>query len=386
MTVQSFIKNHPEADNGEPFGMAPLPAGAPKLNRLCDFMAGPFSTLDHTPELGSIARQSLVRALSIALRDESQKELRYEAAQIIIQAGLFSEMGRWDAILLKNILVEMLKDGNETNKDIACSYFCHLNILDETILEHLKTGLGDVNDTRRQQLNEIIANLDLKYASEVISMLIDEAVNANFRIRMDVIQQLTGYVQRLNAPLNERPASAIHRETSSATSSVAKLVTAPISSTKSALEPGDPNVSQEDIDEFEKLDNLVFASVDMLLRLMWEDWSSQVRDMASASLGELGKGSAIFDRIVRLLQSQDPSKRVDALKCLGYMGVMTDPAMSALIACFQDAYSAVRVEACKVACALRSSHRELIQALLDRLGDYEWKVRAFAVKGMYSSP
>ena len=77
--------------NDEPFGLPALPPGAPPLNTINDFLAGPYTKLEVLPNADAVARISMVRILSLALRETQYKELCYEAAQIIIQSGIVSE-------------------------------------------------------------------------------------------------------------------------------------------------------------------------------------------------------------------------------------------------------------------------------------------------------
>ena len=238
------MKRFPELDTEEPAGLPLLPPNAPKLNRLCDFVTGPYCELTSVPE-ESIARISLMRALSLALRETQQKELCYEAAQIIIKSGLSSELGRWDALLLKDVLSQILKDGNKSDKDIACISFCENNQITEDIIQHLRTGLVDIDDKRRQQLNHYFSNLDIKYATSAMTILFEEAANINYRVRVDVIHQISNYIERLS--------------------------NAEVKSQISKTESHDMNPHQSDIGKSEVNinDELIFNGIEILLQFMW---------------------------------------------------------------------------------------------------------------------
>jgi hypothetical protein len=64
------------------------------------------------------------------------------------------------------------------------------------------------------------------------------------------------------------------------------------------------------------------------------------------------------------------------------MGLITKTTLPDFIESFADPYAAVRLQACKVACKLKSDDRDLIGALLDSFSDSSWQIRAFAIKGM----
>ena len=107
-----------------------------------------------------------------------------------------------------------------------------------------------------------------------------------------------------------------------------------------------------------------------------------MRELSSKALGELHQGNALYNHLIHLIQSDIPVKRLDALKCLGYIGVITETALSDFINCFKDQYASIRLQACKVACKLKSNDRHLMQALLDSFNDSDWHIRIFAIKGI----
>ncbi|KAJ3057752.1 HEAT repeat-containing protein 4, partial [Rhizoclosmatium hyalinum] len=116
---------------------------------------------------------------------------------------------------------------------------------------------------------------------------------------------------------------------------------------------------------------------------MWNDWSREVRASATKTLAKLNQGKQAFDYIISLLEMADPSKKIDALRCLNGMGVITSSAMSVYLTTFKDTYFSVRIEACKVACGIvTAENRVLVNTLLDCLNDYDDKVRAYSVKGL----
>jgi HEAT repeat protein len=187
-----------------------------------------------------------------------------------------------------------------------------------------------------------------------------------------VIKVLESYIKRLLSSAQTQPIKVANNSTTSIDSLKSEKSPRSIDSIKS-IEMSENHSNQLDAVE---------ASVNILLKLMWEDWSNEVRDAASLALGNLGKGRSIFDHIVNQLQSEHSGQRLEALKCLAHLGIMTQGAMKSFIKCFSDFYSIIRLEACKVACVLKTDNREIIAALMDRMDDFDYKVRAFAVKGI----
>lgn len=64
---------------------------------------------------------------------------------------------------------------------------------------------------------------------------------------------------------------------------------------------------------------------------------------------------------------------------------MTTTSMAAFIKILDDPYVNVRLEAAKVACIVATNHRDLINKLLSLVDDNEWRIRAYAIKGMCPS-
>jgi hypothetical protein len=242
--VKRYLKYNFE-NNEQPIGLPPLPSGSPMMNSLSDFISSPYCELEYLPETDTVARISLLRALSLALRETQQKELCFEAAEIIIKLGISSELGRWDALLLKDVLYQMLSEGSQSYKDTACIAFCEKNQVNNDIIQHLRTGLGDNNDKRRQQLNSLLSNLEISFIRTVIDILIEEASNINYRVRIDIIYQITNYIERLSSPA-ERLKVIQHKKVQSHE----KLA--------------------DQKDELSETESFVFYGIEILLHFMWE--------------------------------------------------------------------------------------------------------------------
>lgn len=55
---------------------------------------------------------------------------------------------------------------------------------------------------------------------------------------------------------------------------------------------------------------------------MWQDMNSSVRRVAGQALGKCGCGQAVHEEVVVRLQSQQWQDRVEALKLIGYLGLL----------------------------------------------------------------
>ena len=237
--VKRYLKYNFE-NNEVPFGLPQLPPGAPILNRLSDFLSGPYCDLEYLPETDSAARISLLRALSLALRETQQKDLCFEAAEIIIKSGISSELGRWDALLLKDVLSQMLSEGSQLYRDTACLAFCEKNQVTIDTIQHLRTGFGDNDDKRRQRLNSLFSRLEIGFISTVQDILIEEATNINYRVRIDIIHQISNYIERLSSTDGR---SKQHKKY--------------------------PN-QENPVDESNDTDSLILYGIEILLHFMWE--------------------------------------------------------------------------------------------------------------------
>ncbi|KAJ3108233.1 HEAT repeat-containing protein 4 [Phlyctochytrium planicorne] len=142
--------------------------------------------------------------------------------------------------------------------------------------------------------------------------------------------------------------------------------------------------SDNNLQRFEELKTkaLLRQAIEVLLNLMWNDWCPEVRSAAGISLLNLGEGKSMFDWIISLLESSDPTKRIDALRCLAGLGFINGAALERYMESFQDPYASVRIEACKVACLISSASRDLINTLLNCLGDCDGRVRAYSVRAI----
>ncbi|XP_041070102.1 HEAT repeat-containing protein 4 [Carcharodon carcharias] len=122
-----------------------------------------------------------------------------------------------------------------------------------------------------------------------------------------------------------------------------------------------------------------------IVYLMWNDWNSNVRQAATHSLGALGLGKEAHDELRERLEKGDCRTRIEALSCIGQLGVMTGKLMPSFLECFKDDFIGVRREACLTAGLLRIKDEKVLNHLVHLMqSDHIWKIRAYAIKALGS--
>ncbi|XP_078089703.1 HEAT repeat-containing protein 4 isoform X2 [Mustelus asterias] len=120
-----------------------------------------------------------------------------------------------------------------------------------------------------------------------------------------------------------------------------------------------------------------------IVYLMWNDWNSNVRQAATHSLGALGLGKEAHDELRLRLETGDCRSRIEALSCIGQLGLMTGNLMPSFLRCFRDDFIGVRREACLTAGLLRIKDEKVLNHLMHLMqSDHIWKVRAYAIKAL----
>lgn len=119
--------------------------------------------------------------------------------------------------------------------------------------------------------------------------------------------------------------------------------------------------------------------------LMWNDLSKQTRKVAAQTLGRTGRGREVHDEIYARLCSDKASDRVEALKIMAFIGIITIKLLEVLLRCFRDDYFSVREWACRVSQNLYEKNDErLIDALVFMVKyDKASKLRAMAIRSIY---
>jgi hypothetical protein len=102
-----------------------------------------------------------------------------------------------------------------------------------------------------------------------------------------------------------------------------------------------------------------------LVHLMWNDSSKYMRKVAAQTLGRTGRGQYVHDEIHQRLQSTNVKDRIEALRKINFLGVMTVKLLPEFLKCFKDEFNAVKEMACKSAQKLAYTDEKIITQLLD---------------------
>lgn len=97
---------------------------------------------------------------------------------------------------------------------------------------------------------------------------------------------------------------------------------------------------------------------------MWNDDSNVVRKVAAQTLGRTGRGKFVHDEILRRLRGHNVFDKVEALKRIHHLGIMTSKLIDPFAKCFKDDYITVRELACLAAQGMYEKDEKIIDALL----------------------
>ncbi|KAJ3170128.1 HEAT repeat-containing protein 4 [Irineochytrium annulatum] len=413
----------------------------PLVENLSQFLDSTAVHLTEPPTSETIEYKTLFQTLMICLHEDNQ-ELRYEAARILIAINGQWTLPRWDRIAFRNTLIDMLKSPNSDESFLAGKTLCDMGVVDHKSLRRLKQGLGDVDQQRRDITFDTLSYMNVDHAPILMETFLAEIENTSWKARVDVVRLLEVWLMRLRPPkevdiddstrpahtpdgpvtprsapltpgstrnstLNVSAMASQEKLSAFATTIVKKSVhdlsvidspfrTAPgLRATTDDTQDGErvhtslrklskmlKSGSDMQLQEKKHIEALCQRAIEALLTLMWNDWAPEVRTAAGLALMNMGEGRSMFEWIVGLLQSADPTKRIDALKCLAGLGFITPAAMASFMRTFDDSYATVRIEACKVACSMSMDNRDLLNMLLKRLDDPDSRVRRYAVKAI----
>lgn len=329
-----------------------------RLNTYCEddnkliwnrFLDSELSTITSIPTQHSQDWNELLKSLVRCLHEEYHRNLQYEAVCKIIQIQGFPALLRWDLIAYKAVLDDMLNNGNPYQKQIASIENVRAGNIDRRVIDHIRLGLGDLDSEKQQAAIQILSSLDISYAEQVVSIMVEGARHSNWRARCDVIAVLKVWIPRL-APSPSPPTAPRDPDALDSDGDVLiKALFNTLGTTTNITE----NVNIASTNEIEvktepKTDHLYDQCVQLLLGLMADDWSSVVRTTAASALGSLKQGKPVFNWVIKSLESSDPVKRVDSLKCLSFLGVMIKDKLPEFLKCFKDPYSTIKIEACRV--------------------------------------
>jgi HEAT repeat protein len=428
------------------------------IEHMGDFIDTPYSNMTTAPEPGSPGYLALHQTLLYCLTNEDSMDLRFEAARVLVLIKGHLNLSRFDGINLRSVLNEMMREGDSYRAFFAGCILCELNWADAKTFRRVKRGLGDLNENKRQMAMTTFASLGQKHAVTVLELLIAEAENTSWRVRVDVVSLLETWIMRVpisNESIssdNPPPGSSIdpsgglqsdedrchrplagslllpggpsdggnlHRVGSSIRVDGNELLAYDKAIKKSSFSLAAANVgaghlminnsagptltggnhgrslgsefqstatikklqkekilsnSEWHLRQASRLETLVDKALEVLLTLMWNDWAAEVRTAATNALSRLGKGRPVFEWIIGLLESPDPARRIDALKCLSQLGFLTPTAMESFLVAFKDPYSSVRIEACKVKIKSYIKINTLSEVLLLRSRVSWWKI------------
>ncbi|KAJ3103655.1 HEAT repeat-containing protein 4 [Phlyctochytrium bullatum] len=416
-----------------PEDQPPQPEESKGITTPWDFLKTKTAEIRKLPEPDSEDHEILCKTLLLCLHEESS-ELRFEASKLLISINEFRNLGRWDGIAFKNTLGEMLREGTSDESFLAGKTLCDLGYVDTKAIRRVRKGLGDLDDAKRLSAKQTLELLAKQYCIAVLEGLIAEAESTSWRVRVDVVELLEKIMVR-HRPAKEisidddatSPRSVLGEDPSEDGSKVMKMIESPKGSLEgikslaaSTVRLSAHDISKEDpkrstgrlsltadmqevnqslkttnlsnlrrismilrsdtnlqrIEEH-RLKSLLRQATEVLLGLMWNDWSPEVRSAAGIALMNLGEGKAMFDWIMSLLESEDPTKRIDALKCLSGIGFMNSTTLEKYLATFKDPYSTVRLEASIGTSKCREPRvREALHWCLDHDSDQSVKIEA----------
>lgn len=119
---------------------------------------------------------------------------------------------------------------------------------------------------------------------------------------------------------------------------------------------------------------------------MWNDTSRQARKVAAQTLGRTGRGKCVHDEVLARLASPLASNRVEALRKINYVGIMTNQMLDVFLKCFRDDYTSVRELACTACQSLvyDKSDEKIIDALVHMVRfERAIKLKALAIRSLF---
>ena len=115
--------------------------------------------------------------------------------------------------------------------------------------------------------------------------------------------------------------------------------------------------------------------------MSWEDWSGAVREAASQTLGKTDHGQLLHDELVRRLGVGVEVERLDALKKVHYLQLMTPQLLAAFLPSLSDQHASIRLEAVAVSpstthslCAHETCDHSDCLYLLRSVTDWLWEM------------
>ncbi len=120
-----------------------------------------------------------------------------------------------------------------------------------------------------------------------------------------------------------------------------------------------------------------------LVQLMWYDVSKSVKKVASQTLGRTGRGREVHAEILKRLQGFDPFEKIEALRKINTIGIMTDKMLGAYLKCFRDEHTTIRELACRSSQCIFQQYEQLVESLEFMLKyDPVAKLKAMAIRAL----
>ncbi|KAI9014984.1 armadillo-type protein [Gaertneriomyces semiglobifer] len=345
------------------------------MTKAAHFLETPFTQLAEVPPKGSLAFAVLLKALGLAISSGNSRDLQFEACRLVIDIDAQDLLGLPEDLAFRKLLPLMLREGSPEERAAAAKTLAAFGVIDTLVIQVLRSELGEIHNRRRASAYRALLKLPHSYAEEVLSGLLADAESSSWRVRQDAASLIARWLVRIATASVLGTASEphdAHEQSDAPNRPIVDYIT-------SCVDDQDPTIPTDGSKR------LIREAVETLVKLMWDDWNGHVRDAAAHALGRVGMGSRILNRVMETLSSSDPLKRIGSLKTLTKLSTIYPAAMPSYLECFADEFTAVRLQACKLACVLESRDRSLINALLDRFSDFDWRVRAYAVKAIGQS-
>ncbi|ORX45154.1 ARM repeat-containing protein [Piromyces finnis] len=315
------------------------------------------------------------------------KEVRFESMNGIAKLDCIEMVPSCEKIWFNSLLNQVITEGNNDDKWNICTMLCRHGIQSTLVIDYLQTILGDTDVSKRKYVVYLLSKVSEKNITNLTKNIIyNKLKDANWRVRIDSIRVLQKLLRRMLKYIPETDLYIdIDKENIQKKGedfSIVDEITNLINKDKKLNEKSSKSKNEiKDIIE-EKDSYLVNKALQIVMNVMWYDWKLDVRNAASRLLMKIGKGKPIYSWIIMMISSDNPMKKINGLKCIGYLNVITNDAIDPFLKCFDDIFTSVRIEACKVAYILELNYPPLIQKLANCFDDNSWEVRAFAVKAM----
>jgi hypothetical protein len=348
------------------------------------FLDSDLVNLQSKPERNSKTWDHLVKFLVYCMGTDSNQAILFESVCCLSLLDAESTLLRWDRQLYRNTINKILNIGTNTQRRMASLAEVRSNNIDHRVIQQIWLDLGSFDRTKRNKSLSIISKLNIKFAKIIVNFLEKDSTNPNWRVRIDMVALLKYWVEKLQPPPPQKP-NVLDPDILENDDPQTIKALFPFEKSVSTQGLGEEHAagSDQDATHYYNPENLPLYEkcIALLLNLMSNDWSAKIRASAANTLGELKQGKAVLDHISNSMKSSDPVKRVNSLKCLSLLRVLSKDHLSTYLECLNDPFASVRIEACRFACQLKSPIPIIVNRLVDLLGDPDYKVRAYSVKG-----